>query len=48
MGAGFGYDTNKVTYINNKGTVKNFKLKSKDEVSIDILDQLITDFHEKI
>ena len=46
-GAGFGYDTNKVTYINNKGTVKNFKLKSKDEVSIDILDQLITDFHEK-
>ncbi len=47
-GAGFGYDTNKVTYINNKGTVKNFKLKSKDEVSIDILDQLITDFHEKI
>jgi phosphopantothenoylcysteine decarboxylase/phosphopantothenate--cysteine ligase len=47
-GAGFGYDTNKVTYINNKGIVKNFKLKSKDEVSIDILDQLITDFHEKI
>ena len=37
-GAGFGYDTNKVTIIDNKGTSNTFELKSKTEVASDIVD----------
>ena len=40
-GAGFGYDTNKVTIISSKGNkISNFELKSKKKVAIDILDEL--------
>jgi len=37
-GAGFGYDTNKVTIIDNKGNSDTFELKSKTEVASDIVD----------
>lgn len=37
-GAGFGFDTNKVTIIDNKGNSDTFELKSKTEVASDIVD----------
>lgn len=37
-GAGFGYDTNKVTIIKKDGETLNFNLKSKKEVAQDIMD----------
>jgi len=40
-GAGFNYDTNKITFINSKEEVIKFKLKSKSEVSIDIFNEII-------
>ena len=43
-GAGFGYDTNKITYINKNGKIKKFKLKSKIDVSKDIFNELIKNF----
>jgi len=39
-GAGFGYDTNKITIIDRNNTVDNFELKSKNEVAKDILDKI--------
>ncbi|MCQ2608022.1 MAG: bifunctional phosphopantothenoylcysteine decarboxylase/phosphopantothenate--cysteine ligase CoaBC [Bacteroidales bacterium] len=36
-GAGFGYDTNKVTIIQRNGDKKDFELKSKKEVAKDII-----------
>ncbi len=36
-GAGFAYDTNKITVIEAGGTVRHFELKSKTEVAQDIL-----------
>ncbi len=45
-GAGFGHDTNKVTFINKNGLVKKFDLKSKIDVSIDIFNELIDSFYE--
>lgn len=36
-GAGFGFDTNKVTIIDNKGNSDTFELKSKTEVASDIV-----------
>lgn len=47
-GAGFGHDTNKISYINSRGLIKKFKLKSKDKVSVDIFIEIINDFYEKI
>jgi phosphopantothenoylcysteine decarboxylase/phosphopantothenate--cysteine ligase len=47
-GAGFGHDTNKISYINSTGLIKKFKLKSKDKVSVDIFIEIINDFYEKI
>jgi phosphopantothenoylcysteine decarboxylase/phosphopantothenate--cysteine ligase len=44
QGAGFGHDTNKITYINNSGLVKKFELKSKIDVSKDIFNELIECF----
>ena len=44
QGAGFGYDTNKITYINNSGLFKKFELKSKIDVSKDIFNELIECF----
>ena len=40
-GAGFGYDTNKITIIDRNNIIDNFELKSKDEVAKDILDKIV-------
>jgi phosphopantothenoylcysteine decarboxylase/phosphopantothenate--cysteine ligase len=39
-GAGFGFDTNKVTFIDSQGHIENFDLKSKNEVATDIINKL--------
>lgn len=39
-GAGFGYDTNKISIIGKDNKIKNFELKSKTEVAGDIIDEL--------
>ncbi|MCD4665044.1 MAG: bifunctional phosphopantothenoylcysteine decarboxylase/phosphopantothenate--cysteine ligase CoaBC [Bacteroidales bacterium] len=39
-GAGFGYDTNKVTLIDKEKNITNYDLKSKKEVAIDIADKV--------
>ena len=39
-GAGFNYDTNKVSIISRSGQVKEFPLKSKTEVAADIVTEL--------
>lgn len=39
-GAGFGYDTNRITILNTNGESKSFQLKSKAEVAVDILDAI--------
>jgi phosphopantothenoylcysteine decarboxylase/phosphopantothenate--cysteine ligase len=44
-GAGFGYDTNKVTIIDRKNSVRKFDLKSKTEVARDIVDAIIEKIH---
>lgn len=41
-GAGFGYDTNKITIIDKDNNVDDFELKSKSEVASDIFDKIIT------
>lgn len=43
-GAGFGHDTNKVTFINKNGKTRKFKLKSKIDVSKDIFNELVKNF----
>lgn len=40
-GAGFGYDTNKVSILTRKGKVLEFTLKSKQEVAVDIVDCML-------
>jgi phosphopantothenoylcysteine decarboxylase / phosphopantothenate---cysteine ligase len=40
-GAGFGYDTNKITIIENSGKITKFGLKSKTEVAVDIVTKII-------
>ena len=40
-GAGFGYDTNKITIIDRNNIIDKFELKSKDEVAKDILNKII-------
>ncbi len=39
-GAGFGYDTNKITIIDRSGATKSFDLKAKREVARDIVDEI--------
>ncbi|MCB2219184.1 MAG: bifunctional phosphopantothenoylcysteine decarboxylase/phosphopantothenate--cysteine ligase CoaBC [Bacteroidetes bacterium] len=39
-GAGFGFDTNKVTLIDRNGNEETFPLKSKNAVAADILDKI--------
>ncbi len=39
-GAGFNHQTNKITILHKNGEVKSFKLKGKDEVAEDILNEL--------
>jgi len=41
-GAGFGYDTNKITIIDSKGNIEDFPLKDKKDVAIDIVSKLKT------
>lgn len=45
-GAGFQYDTNKITVINKFGECKKFELKSKTEVAKDIVNELIAYYEE--
>jgi phosphopantothenoylcysteine decarboxylase / phosphopantothenate---cysteine ligase len=40
-GAGFGHDTNKVSIINRNGTQTNYQLKSKQEVALDIVNNIM-------
>ena len=40
-GAGFNYDTNKITFIKKNGVSKYFSLKSKSDVASDIFDEII-------
>ena len=40
-GAGFGYDTNKITLIDKANQVKQFNLKSKKEVARDIVNEIV-------
>lgn len=40
-GAGFGHDTNKVSIINRNGTQIDYKLKSKQEVALDIVNNIM-------
>jgi phosphopantothenoylcysteine decarboxylase/phosphopantothenate--cysteine ligase len=39
-GAGFGYDTNKITVIKNNGDTVSFSLKRKKEVALDIVNEI--------
>ena len=41
-GAGFGHDTNKVTFIFKDGTEKDLALKLKTQVADDIVDEIVT------
>ena len=45
-GAGFGYDTNKVTIFDRTGDVKTHDLKSKREVAADIVRALLDKLHD--
>ncbi len=40
-GAGFGYDTNKVSILEKDNNIRIFELKSKKEVAKDIVDKLL-------
>lgn len=40
-GSGFQFDTNKISILDKKGDIFNFKLKSKKEVAVDIVNKLI-------
>ena len=40
-GAGFGGNTNKVTFIDKESNVESMPLKSKEEVAIDLIDKII-------
>jgi phosphopantothenoylcysteine decarboxylase/phosphopantothenate--cysteine ligase len=41
IGAGFGYETNKVTILDKNNDIFNFKLKNKSEVARDIVSHII-------
>ncbi len=41
-GAGFGYDTNRITIIDKNNIIDKFELKSKEEVARDILDKVVS------
>ena len=40
-GAGFSYDTNKITIIDKNNNIDNFELKTKKKVSLDIVNKII-------
>ncbi|MFT7421658.1 MAG: phosphopantothenoylcysteine synthetase/decarboxylase, partial [Arcticibacterium sp.] len=39
-GAGFRYDTNKIKVVHRSGEVKDFELKSKNDVALDIMNEV--------
>ncbi len=41
-GAGFQYDTNKVSILDNQGNFEAFPLKSKQDVAVDIINKLVS------
>ncbi len=41
-GAGFGTPTNKITIIDKNQKIENFKLKTKEEVAVDIVNKLVS------
>jgi phosphopantothenoylcysteine decarboxylase / phosphopantothenate---cysteine ligase len=41
-GAGFGFDTNMISLIDNNNNIDKFELKSKEEAAIDILRKIIS------
>ena len=41
LGAGFGLDTNKISIIKRDGTMIDFDLKSKQDVAMDIMDEVV-------
>lgn len=41
-GAGFEFDTNKITIIDKKNKIDNFELKSKSDVAIDIFNKIVS------
>jgi phosphopantothenoylcysteine decarboxylase/phosphopantothenate--cysteine ligase len=41
-GAGFGYDTNKITIIDRYNNIDKFELKSKEKAARDILDKIVS------
>jgi phosphopantothenoylcysteine decarboxylase / phosphopantothenate---cysteine ligase len=45
--AGFGFDTNKISILHKNGTICRFDLKSKTEVAVDIINELISIIHNK-
>jgi phosphopantothenoylcysteine decarboxylase/phosphopantothenate--cysteine ligase len=47
-GAGFGYDTNKITIFDRTGKEYPFDIKSKKEVAIDIVNTISQLIHEKV
>lgn len=42
-GAGFGHDTNKVSFIKPNNKIRNFELKDKSIVMVDIIDEIESD-----
>lgn len=42
IGAGFGYDTNRITIIDRNNIINKFELKSKVEAARDILDKIVS------
>jgi phosphopantothenoylcysteine decarboxylase / phosphopantothenate---cysteine ligase len=41
-GAGFGYETNRITIIDRNNNIDKFELKSKEEAAKDILDKIVS------
>jgi phosphopantothenoylcysteine decarboxylase/phosphopantothenate--cysteine ligase len=47
-GAGFGYDTNKITIIDRNNIIDKFELKSKEKAATDILDKIVSLIGENV
>ncbi len=47
QGAGFGYETNRITIIDRYNNIDKFELKTKDEVAQDILNKIISELRYK-
>ena len=44
-GAGFGGNTNKITYIDKNNAIKTFELKTKADVAADIWNEILSTEH---